>query len=337
MTIEEAKLETLDPRISGEVLAADDGELFLVGGAHAPLQYTLGLRQVHPNSFKNFRENLVERAAYCESLGIKYLHLVAPDKQSVLRESFGVANSVPLGELYAAQSGADFIFPVTELRGLQPGCAYEPTDTHWAAEGAGLIARLLAQRFGLPEVDIAAGEELLAQSLEPRTKPFTGDLGRKMEQPRSNLGLMRSVSFPVRHFDSYTEGNTGTMRLAIPLRRDRRHRLLIFGDSFLQVSLKELTAFFGEVLLCRSAFLHREIVQSFQPDYVVTENAERYLSTVRSDREAPPFLFYPQITRRNVVCSPDSVEALTAALRFDSNLYFRFMNKFDAKLDEKSE
>jgi hypothetical protein len=320
-----------DGRIHDDVLVAEDGQLFLVGGAHGPLAHALGLRRVLPRSFTNFRHNLEARARRCAEAEIGYLHLVAPDKQSVLRESFDVPDTCPLGDVYAAETGADFCFPVEELRALRPHPAYEPTDTHWSVEGAGLIARLMAERLGVPPQEIAAGEALLERSVMPRRKAFIGDLGRKFDPPRSNVANMRSPDFPARHFDSFAEGNTGTMRLAIATRNPRPRRLLIFGDSFLQICMKELTAFFGEVLLCRSAFLHPEIILGFQPDYVITQNAERYLSVVRSDADAPPFLVYPQLKRRQVTCAVDALEALAASLTHGSALYRRFTEKFDAE------
>ena len=320
-----------DPRIQGEVLVADDGELFLVGGAHSPLAHALGLRRVAPRSMENFRYNLAARAQHCQDAGVGFVHLVAPDKQSVLRESFAIPEALSLGERYAAETGAAFCFPVPELRAMAPRPAYETTDTHWSAEGAGVIACLLARRLGLPADDIAAGQALLDRTLVPASKPFAGDLGRKFEPPRTNVANRRAPGFPVRHYDSFAEGNTGTMRLALATGHAPPHRLLIFGDSFLQICMKELTAFFGEVLLCRSPFLHPEIMLGFQPDFVITQNAERYLSVVRSDSEAPPFLLQPQIKGRQVTATPEAMTALAAALSFGTSLHRRFRDAFLAE------
>lgn len=69
-----------------------------------------------------------------------------------------------------------------------------------------------------------------------------------------------------------------------------RSRLLIFGDSFLRLSLKFFVPYFRDILYVRSASFQEDIATLYQPDAIITGNVERYLMQVDRDTEAESFL-----------------------------------------------
>jgi hypothetical protein len=316
----------MDSRIIDDILVSDDGELFLTGGAHSPLEYGLGLRHAHPNSIANFYANLAARQGACKALGIPYVHMVAPDKQSVLREAFAVPDYRPLGERYRDVATAlPFLYPVEELGSLQPTRSYLRTDAHWSIEGRVAMAGLLAHELGLPEDSLTEGAAVIAAGIVPKDAPHSGDLGRKLTPPVFEQINIWSPEFPSTEYVMSAGNNRGTMRYVISTRPGSTRRLLMFGDSFGAGLLTPLSAYFGEVVFCRTEYFHPEIVAGVRPDCVVTQNAERYLTKVKSDSSAPPLLLYPATLGRSYSCTQATAQAMAAVLSSGSPAHSRFL------------
>jgi hypothetical protein len=72
------------------------------------------------------------------------------------------------------------------------------------------------------------------------------------------------------------------------------------------------------------------MVAQIRPDFIVTENVERYLSFIKSDDERPPFLLYPYLTVKPVAYSPsrEFVEVFSAIMSFPRKRYREFANEF---------
>ena len=66
------------------------------------------------------------------------------------------------------------------------------------------------------------------------------------------------------------------------------------------------------------------------PDFILTENVERYLSFTKNDEEMPAFLLYPYLTQEQIAYSPgrDFAEALSAILSFPRKPYQVFADRF---------
>ena len=85
------------------VLFGNDGYLFLVEGAHSPLDLLLGMKKIDEQSFINFEQNILERAAACAKEGVKFLHVISPDKHSVMVEQFPILDPIYIGGRYVEQ------------------------------------------------------------------------------------------------------------------------------------------------------------------------------------------------------------------------------------------
>ena len=86
--------------IENGVLIGEGGTLFLAGGAHAVLDIVTGQRPITEQSCAVFAENIKARAAWAADNDATYLHVIFPDKQSIIPESWPLGTPLQLGELY---------------------------------------------------------------------------------------------------------------------------------------------------------------------------------------------------------------------------------------------
>lgn len=307
--------------ITNGVLVGKSGELFLAGGGHSVLDFATGKIKPDEKSIENLANNLMLRRDYAKAEGIKFCHLIAPEKYRVLPGLFPIDSPMSLAEQYIAKGCQRIIDPVAQLQAETEGRTYGINDTHWAAHGKIVISRILALEAGIDAADVAHSEQSARDSLALHPTPFAGDLGNKMSPPvldqiyffrrtfRHEMienGISHDVTKPVndgRMIYSLSEAPSAAKR-----------RLLIFGDSYLHLTLPALAFFFSEVLFCRTRWFHPEVVRMFLPDIVVSEQAERYLSFVFPDAEAPNFFLIPYLLGRQPMIAPDAAEMLSRAL-----------------------
>jgi hypothetical protein len=292
--------------VNGVLIGRDD-ELFLMGGMHWIYRFALGMGQIEEKHIRTFRENLQTRRRIADAYGIPYVHIIAPEKYVIYPENMPFEPRGSMAEPYLRNhENADLIYPCEILVNNALGRSYDRTDTHWSAAGRVAMALMIARRAGLPSSAIERGEAVLKAAISgPPVLNFAGDLGRKFSPPRQEKALLFRRPYPVQlsenglvHLDGTTH-NDGRLIVAesgCPEALDRS--LLIFGDSYLHLTIDYLAAFFKRIVFCRSRFIHAEMVAMVRPDMIVSENAERYLSGVESDREAPPFLMVPYLLGR---------------------------------------
>jgi hypothetical protein len=315
-------LSEIDFTVEGDVLIAGNGELYLSGGRHSVLRFAQGEMQINPKSIENLRENMAERREVTTHAGIRYGHIVAPEKYKVVPDGFPIADPVSLADQYL-QAGIEFIYPVDELRNEPSGRSHYITDTHWTAQGLICATCIIARVAGIEEADILETHEEMAQSLVPVKDTFFGDLGRKLDPKR---GEQRFILRP-RHEFTVTENglqhdytspvNDGRLIVVRSSHPRASKRLTIFGDSYLHHALPYLSHLFSQVVFCRTRFFHKEIVQMSRPDVVISQAAERYLSFVYPDHGAPPFLMVPYLLGRSPNFTPETARIIAAALSGD--------------------
>jgi hypothetical protein len=97
--------------IENGVLFGRDGQFFLADGGHAVLDFALGRRAADRDSIETFWMNVGLRSVAAAKIGIPYVHVIFPDKQSVLVDQFPFGQPVCLGEIYlnAALHPADTV------------------------------------------------------------------------------------------------------------------------------------------------------------------------------------------------------------------------------------
>jgi hypothetical protein len=305
------------------VLIGNEGELYLMGGMHWILQFAVGAAKVDPSTLETFFSNIELRRRVALRFSARYLHLIAPEKYVVVPENMPFPAVDFMARAFMNHELPDVVYPRALLTALGSGHAYYKTDSHWAVRGRVAIARLIAEYAGLKTEIVEAGTELLLAAIAgPLAQAFIGDLGRKFDPPQSEVTALFRRPYQVISSENGLEHVAGTIyndgRLIVATSECENavdQTLLIFGDSYLHLTIDFLAAFFKTIVFCRSRFLHDEIVSLVRPHMIVTQNAERYLNAVESDTTAPAFLLVPYLLGRKPIFEEAATKAIAAVLR----------------------
>lgn len=277
-----------------------DGWLFLAGGSNRVLdRYRSGWAQWW--LLRGWARLIARRAARAERLGIRYLHVIVPEKLSVydhktdgLRYRPENASTRRLARNLARNPAyLDLLAP---LRAARDGDVplYLRTDTHWTMEGCLLAFREIMHALGAPPpADIAFRPRIVSEAIL--------DLGNKLPQPLSEpLERMAILRDAVRAeagplVAAYeAEGRASELHSGahVVYRNDAPtadpRRLVLFGDScahfapFLLTGL--LAESFREVHFVWSSSLDWIYIEKVKPDILLFELAERFLARLPDDR-----------------------------------------------------
>lgn len=316
------------PNPADDVIVAPNGELFLAGGRHSVLRFARGEATVAPRVIDTMRTNLEGRRAHAAQRGTPYLHLVAPEKYKVFPEGFPVDAPCSPADAHLA-AGIGFTYPVEELRAAQgPGRSYYRTDTHWAPAGLVVVAGLIAKGAGRSPEAVEAARQAMVAAMVEGEDVFYGDLGRKIEPKIGETRHILKCAHPVKTtenglgHDYLRPVNDGRMIITESGCPQAEGRLLIFGDSYLHHALPYLTYVFKTIVFCRTRFYHTEMVGMTEPDMIVTQAADRYLGTVASDADAPPFHMIPFLLGRTPQTTPEDARVISTALSGGRTLDF---------------
>ncbi|MBN2342328.1 MAG: hypothetical protein JXX29_15490 [Deltaproteobacteria bacterium] len=281
------------PEVKNNVLLGKGNWAFLFQGHQHQFDYLMGEKKVSSSDVENFVGNIASRTAYFDSTAIIYKHLVFPSKpivqKSLLLPPYNNIESV-FRRYYQRPLKAkhlDVLYPLKELRQKE---AQSPTfskyNTHNSDIGYLEIVNQLCRNTDIPE---------LPETLFEKTKqPLGGDLSRMLGANDTSKETVLNVVREPRMYrfsnQPYLPGNTNNVFIFHNDESITPKRLLIFGDSFFQGAIRFLRLLFSDILFVRSTFVHRDMVEQYQPDVVFTGNAERYLARVKSDTEANHFM-----------------------------------------------
>lgn len=281
-------------RTEGDVLLTQDNVAFLIGGNHSVLKFATGQLKPTPTSLAAFRGNIASRVAHAQKVGSDYLHVIFPDKQSVLSDEFPFEPVHRLGDAYMAQIDPalrpQVLWPADQLK-REPQSPFLPLDTHLTDYGSLSVLRMMLEAIGLK--GDAALERIRARIVRPQR--WKGDLGGKFDPPLFQEGVLLEPDWPLRAFHSRDGFNDGTVDIVLNPEALVDKTVLLFGDSFFRMMLSHLSAMFNRVIFLRTRFIHLEMVTLIRPDVIFTGNAERNLSNVSSDSEAQAFGLYPHL------------------------------------------
>ncbi|MGC5197948.1 class I SAM-dependent methyltransferase [Aphanothece microscopica] len=293
-----------------DVLLTDEGNAFLTGDNHSVLKYATGELKPSQRSVEAFRSNIAARRRVSHSLRAPYVHVIFPDKQSVLSDSFPYQPVHRLGELYTYSLPASLrpsvIYPADALRQVAEPSSFTPLDTHLSDHGSLEVMRLILDELG---IDAAATLDHIKSRIS-RIQRWSGDLGNKFSPPLLQEAKVLDADWPVIELRSPGGFNDGMIDILLNPAAANDATLLIFGDSFFRMMLKHLSAVFSKIIHLRSLFMHPEMAALIAPDYMLTGNAERYLSDVKPDTEAHSFSLYPYL--RTEAPAPPGADFLAA-------------------------
>lgn len=323
--------------IQNGVLVGRDGYLFLADGGHNVSDFVTGKRDINLIYFDIFRKNLECRAGWAERNGAQYVHIIMPDKQSIIPEAWTLPPPlICLGKLYLERNKDFFdklIYPADLLEAHKASTILR-TDTHITAFGSMLIARFLVEKFS------AISQEKFFQEIIcklDKEVASAGDLGSKLEPPvYDTLKLLGAEPPGILFSNNVVGGNNGVIDLRFNHQAIYQKRVVIFGDSFGREIARMLQFWYHEVYFFRTGFFYEEIACQCKPDILITENVERYMNHCIADDERPQFLLYPFLGKKPYNPSKEFVEALSAVLSYPRKPYLDFMSglKFDVKVVE---
>lgn len=274
----------------------DSGWLFLTKGSNRVLDVYSGI--VESNKWvRHWADLLLARENKLSSNGIKYVHVCAPEKVAVYGKylktspSFDLKNSptfILQGQLKGKFSSG-YINPIPYLREQsQSRKVYHQTDTHWNFIGAYCVYQLIMARLGLKQnVEVLNRPKKLANCIM--------DLGWKLDSPVKEevyfhkhqdnvqrVWMNELVSFKEENkLDNAVGLHVGSSVKYLNSTPLHKAKVLIFGDSFSEYRPHLLTGIlaetFEEVMFVWGLNIDYRIVESYKPDIVITEAAERFL------------------------------------------------------------
>ncbi len=313
--------------IENDVAIGHDGYLFLAGGSHPILQKASENGGIDLTALKTFQENIRHRRDFNEQKGIKFLHVIMPDKQSIIPEKWPLGATPQTGQLFKDMMGElqDHIFYPAEMLAQDYAKTVSKTDTHLTDHGSVIVAAKLVELL----TGFDPRNELLdlIKSITIPTEKF-GDLGSKLEPPLSAVELTSAARSPGPWLhNDLVGGNNGIIDLRFFAQAPCPNRLVFFGDSFGRELARFLQHWFREVFFFRTAYMHPDIIDLCCPDLVITENVERYMDNVPPDFERPFFFLYPYIKGVPYSPSKEFAEALSGVLSYPRQPHAQFIKK----------
>ena len=281
-----------------DVIVGRDGWLFYGGGRM--IDNHRGTSLFSTNDLRAWQELLEARRDWLARRGIRYLFVVAPNKESIYPEQLPewLATPGPTRKLdqFIHHMRAHSTVEVLDLRpallaAKRDARTYLLTDSHWNALGAfagyQAVVRAISRQWpGLEPLPL----EAFGQSIEDTDG---GDLADMLGQERTlkERGVIRldpkPPLQPLEVLDD-TALDSGTVtrerRLRFTEQPGQRHRVMLFRDSFASAWQKLLGRNFSRVLYVWQQHWSAPLVERERPDMVVDEMLERYFNE-RDPRE----------------------------------------------------
>jgi hypothetical protein len=315
--------------VRADVIIGRDDELFLCSGGHHVLDHVLGYRTALDRSVRTFAANIVSRAGTAQLLGAKYLHVICPDKQSVMPEPFGVSAPTCLGDYYALRctdAWRHVIYPKAELRSAGER-VFLRTDTHMNHRGTLAVVDLILERlFGHA---FKRWAELKAATITT-SRTYVGDLGRKLDVQPEEQQFLTPLDARVKFFrNEMNTGNNGAAQISFFREAPIPQRLVLLGDSFGRDLTWMLAELFRETVFLRTPYMHPELAAVIRPNVIITQNVERYLGNVQPDAERPDFSMMNSMTHGESDGQREFAEAMSAICNFGRAPYRRLMDRLE--------
>lgn len=268
---------------SPKALVGQDGYLFYA--AEQSVDYFRGVKPFTPDDLARWRDELESRRRWLAERGIRYLVVVAPNKETIYGEfmppSLRKVRSDSRLDQLLAYLAAEAKIDVVDLRGpltraKRDQRVYHKSDTHWNDAGAMIAARTILARIEdwFPDVDAGA----FAGELHMRTAGG-GDLARI---------LALEDRFPEERFEWTPASAAAARRItaSAPAARD----LAVFAcasctgptvvmnhDSFGDSLAPFLVQRFRRTVLVDGTRLDQALIERERPDLVIQEFVERAL------------------------------------------------------------
>ena len=293
---------SVTPENQNLVHAGVDEWLYLVGGSNNVEALFADASTFTPAKCHAWVNLLEGRRARLAEQGIRYLHLPAPEKLTVMPEYYRGTLPNPQGSptraLFArlpndqnvAVNPLIYFEQIKHKRQL-----YWKTDTHWSFYGAFAAYQLVCNKLG-----IEPNQELV--HYPNRSANVVMDLGSKMNPVQrekiTNFRLQKNskrifANELVKFKEAHGLDNAGALHVGshVVFRNDSPDavdkKVVLFGDSFSEYRPSLLTGMFAETVrelhFIWGAELDYGYIAEQKPDIVVSELAERFMTVLPRD------------------------------------------------------
>ncbi len=235
----------------------------------------VGLDRMSDDDIKRTAQALALFSKQSAEAGAEFLFVCAPNKNSVYGEYMPARyekSGVPsdLDRLYAE---LDLLgVPYIDLRDAlkqSDRLTYHKRDTHWNGTGALIAFGMITDRFGVEMPDY--GEEIAETD-------FEGDLDALLYPGKTKYDVNTTRNFEGMFV--FTSAYSNPMDLIITSRSGADGKLLMFRDSFANALIPYAASSFGEVRMERTTPYNMAQLETYVPDYVIVEIAERNIRNI---------------------------------------------------------
>jgi hypothetical protein len=291
--------------LSPWVYEGQDGWLFLIGGSNSiGALYDRNAPLLDDAKLQQWVKLIEGRARRLERMGIEYVHISIPEKLTLYDNKFHdppivdwrLSPSRRLREMMQrspyARVWLDLVDPFRAARDdIQ---LYYRTDTHWTPEGCFLAYKLLCEKIGIaPELTLLARPRREVESvldLGLKMEPLVYEQLRLYDFTKDSQKTYRNVI--AQYVDTVTANALVHVGSHIRYKNSNpsaaNKRILIFGDSYASQRPDGLTAMLAEtareVEFIWSSNLDWAYIKRAQPDIVVYDLVERFMTIVANDR-----------------------------------------------------
>ena len=230
------------------------------------------------------RERLLAWNNELQQRGIRFYVVIAPNKESIYPQY--LPDQVQAG-VRACRIDQVLVelqntpLNVLDLRSplqsaAQTAQVYHRTDTHWNSTGALVASQAILERIREDVPGLSAPE---AETYSSEVREHSGDLAgflprdaRFVEREAFLVPLQPSAAV-------FEQGSDGTALSSIP--GSELPNAVIFCDSFADALKPYLSEHFSRAVYSRSFDLDFDLIEREQPDMVIFEVAQRYLTVLR--------------------------------------------------------
>jgi len=237
--------------------------------------------------------------------------------------------SVCLGELYVERCQfrrSSVLYPRDRLRGQSNiKEVFMKTDTHMTDFGTAISTAAAVEAL-LGEDQSQSLQQILERPAT--TRDWTGDLGGRFLPPRTEIRDLINGAPAAKWFHNrLSGGNNGIVDILINPNSSSDKSILVFGDSFARDWGKFLTEWFRQIMFLRTPYFHEDIVEQVKPDFVVSQNVERYLNNCHPDEERPSFFMFPHLREEPYGPGKEFAEAFSALLACGREPHRKFLER----------
>lgn len=270
---------------NGVTIAGSCGHLFIGDGSNKWISQLDGALDVLPKGEAPWVDLFQMRVRQAESMSVKILNLVVPEKQTILYNFYGFEMSplswinrpaIRITQNLSSELGV--IYPVEAMRRRQGWAElYWRGNSHWCASGCITAVEIILEKFML-ECDVNEIALMRRASKHDLLHHLLDEVDEEEVLCISINGTLSEEERPYENTGSHTGSQYVIRNPAAPV----DSTLVIFGDSYSYDAglAYALSAYFSQVRFLWSKDVIWDYVRENNAEYVLWQSAERFLSSI---------------------------------------------------------